>query len=91
MPRDAVKKLDISKLPPVLIIHFKRFCADSHYNSYRKKTTYVDFPLVNLDMINYVAPKERANNASLRPYNLYAVANHYGTLESGHYTGEETT
>lgn len=24
-PRDAIKKLDISKLPPILVIHFKRY------------------------------------------------------------------
>lgn len=88
VPRDAVKKLDISKLPPVLIIHLKRFYADP-YSHYRKKTAYVDFPLTNLDMLPYVAPKERANiTPSSRPYNLYAVTNHYGTLESGHYTGK---
>lgn len=26
-PRDAIKKLDITKLPPVLVIHMKRFVA----------------------------------------------------------------
>lgn len=90
-PRDAVKKLDISKLPPVLIIHLKRFYADPNFScsSYKKKTCKVDFPLERLDMLGYVAPKERANiAASARPYKLYAVSNHYGTLESGHYTGE---
>lgn len=25
--RDAIKKLDISKLPPILVIHFKRYVA----------------------------------------------------------------
>ena len=89
VPRDAIKKLDISKLPPVLIIHLKRFYADS-YSNCRKKTVKVDFPLTNLDMISYVAPKERANIRKAKTYNLYAVANHYGTLESGHYTGEST-
>lgn len=86
VPRDAIKKLDISKLPPVLIIHLKRFYFDSH--SYRKKTVYVDFPLTNLEMLPFVAPKERIMIANTtRPYSLYAIANHYGTLESGHYTG----
>lgn len=88
VPRDAIKKLDISKLPPVLIIHLKRFYADP-YGNYRKKTVYVDYPLTSLDMLPYVAPNERANIAATsRPYHLYAVSNHYGTLESGHYTGE---
>lgn len=86
-PRDAIKKCDISKLPPVLIIHLKRFSADTY--SFRKKTVYVDFPLTNLDMLPYVAPKERNVIANTtRAYNLYAISNHYGTLESGHYTGK---
>lgn len=86
-PREAVKKLDISKLPPVLIIHLKRFYADP-YGSFRKKTCYVNFPLTDLDMISFVAPKERINIASSHhSYHLYAVSNHYGSMESGHYTG----
>ncbi|KOB79141.1 Ubiquitin carboxyl-terminal hydrolase [Operophtera brumata] len=51
--RDALKKLDISRLPPVLVIHFKRFYVDpKEYmcNSYRKRQTYIDFPLEDLDM-----------------------------------------
>ncbi|XP_013381771.1 ubiquitin carboxyl-terminal hydrolase 8-like [Lingula anatina] len=77
--RDAVKKLDLWKLPHLLIIHFNRF----HFG-YRgqKLTIYVDFPLTALDMNNHISgPKGRPE------YNLYAVSNHYGgTLESGHYT-----
>ena len=82
--RDAIKKLDISKLPPVLVIHLKRFYADSY--SFRKKQIYVDFPLANLDMLGYVSPKEKIHVTN-HDYNLYAVSNHYGTMESGHYTG----
>jgi ubiquitin carboxyl-terminal hydrolase 8 len=86
-PRDAIKKLDISKLPPVLIIHLKRFSAEA-YTSFRKKTVLVDFPLTNLSMISYVAPSTRIHlSNSNYTYNLYAVSNHYGSMESGHYTG----
>lgn len=86
VPRDAIKKLDISKLPPVLIIHLKRFYGDSY--SFRKKSVFVEFPLTDLNMRDYVSPKERSNLSSKQHvYNLYAVSNHYGTMESGHYTG----
>ncbi|VVC94748.1 unnamed protein product [Leptidea sinapis] len=82
--RDAVKKLDISRLPPVLVIHFKRFYVDpKEYscNAYRKKQTYIDFPLENLDMRQY------SLNCTGNPiYDLYAVSNHYGSMEGGHYT-----
>jgi ubiquitin carboxyl-terminal hydrolase 8 len=85
--RNAVKKLDISKLPPILVIHFKRFYADPDSISYRKKQNYVNFPLTELDMAQYVAPSERKNLAQGKHiYNLYGVSNHYGSMESGHYT-----
>ncbi|XP_046972302.1 ubiquitin carboxyl-terminal hydrolase 8 isoform X1 [Vanessa cardui] len=82
--RDAVKKLDISRLPPVLVIHFKRFYVDpKEYmcNAYRKKQTYIDFPLEDLDM------RQFSLDCPGNPlYNLYAVSNHYGSMEGGHYT-----
>ncbi|CAH2268517.1 jg3777 [Pararge aegeria aegeria] len=82
--RDAVKKLDISRLPPVLVIHFKRFYVDpKEYmcNAYRKKQTYIDFPLEDLDM------RQFSLQCPGNPiYNLYAVSNHYGSMEGGHYT-----
>ncbi|XP_059053040.1 ubiquitin carboxyl-terminal hydrolase 8 [Achroia grisella] len=82
--RDAVKKLDISRLPPILVIHFKRFYVDpKEYmcNTYRKKQTYIDFPLVDLDMRQF-----SLHCPSKHIYNLYAVSNHYGSMEGGHYT-----
>ena len=90
VPRDAIKKLDISKLPPVLVIHLKRFYADPFMNStFRKKTVYVDFPLTDMNMMPYVARSEKNNGSNSKHiYNLYAVSNHYGSMESGHYTGE---
>lgn len=91
VPRDAIKKLDISKLPPVLVIHLKRFYADPYIQlKYRKKTIYVDFPLTDMSMIDCVARTERNNGSnSKHTYNLYAVSNHYGSMDAGHYTGEK--
>ncbi|XP_030374961.1 ubiquitin carboxyl-terminal hydrolase 8 isoform X2 [Scaptodrosophila lebanonensis] len=84
--RDAIKKLDISKLPPVLVVHLKRFYADpADTGAYIKKQNYLRFPLENMDMTPYIA---RAESRSITPktYNLYGVSNHYGSMESGHYT-----
>jgi ubiquitin carboxyl-terminal hydrolase 8 len=88
-PREAIKKLDISKLPPVLVIHLKRFYADPYMNStFRKKTISVDFPLIDMNMMPYVARSEKNNGSnSQHNYNLYAVSNHYGGMDCGHYTG----
>ncbi|KAJ8346024.1 hypothetical protein SKAU_G00302170 [Synaphobranchus kaupii] len=62
----------------------------------RKITTYVSFPL-ELDMTPFMASSKesRVNGQYLQPvdalnndnkYSLFAVVNHQGTLESGHYT-----
>lgn len=85
--RDAEKKLDISRLPGVLVIHLKRFHADLDMGGYRKKQNYVKFPSTSLDMRTFVARSEHGqyfNHMSV--YSLYAVSNHYGSMEGGHYT-----
>ncbi|XP_055635108.1 ubiquitin carboxyl-terminal hydrolase 8 isoform X2 [Toxorhynchites rutilus septentrionalis] len=88
--QDAIKKLDISRLPSILVIHFKRFYADpdSMTTVYKKKQNYVKFPLSELDMSTHIAPSELNRNQRLRShrYHLYGVSNHYGSMESGHYT-----
>uniref|UniRef100_A0A8D8Y6N5 Ubiquitin carboxyl-terminal hydrolase n=1 Tax=Cacopsylla melanoneura TaxID=428564 RepID=A0A8D8Y6N5_9HEMI len=77
--RDARKKLDITILPPILVLHFKRFTSDGWC---RKKQTTVEFPENNLSMNEYnLNPESRDSR-----YDLYAISNHYGTMESGHYT-----
>ncbi|XP_055545273.1 ubiquitin carboxyl-terminal hydrolase 15 isoform X2 [Wyeomyia smithii] len=86
----AIKKLDISRLPSILVIHFKRFYADPDAIStvYKKKQNYVKFPLTEFDMSAHIAPSEINRNLRLRNrrYHLYGVSNHYGSMESGHYT-----
>nr|XP_023669613.1 ubiquitin carboxyl-terminal hydrolase 8 isoform X2 [Paramormyrops kingsleyae] len=78
--RDATKKLEIWKVPPILLVHLKRFSYDGRWK--QKLQTYVDFPLENLDLMQYViGPKQ-----GLKKYNLYAMSNHYGGLDGGHYT-----
>ncbi|XP_030379447.1 ubiquitin carboxyl-terminal hydrolase 15-like [Scaptodrosophila lebanonensis] len=84
---DAFKKLDVSVLPPVLVIQIKRFWPSPQAGGgYEKKKTLVHFPLEDLDMQPYVAPLE----FELRPdipkkYRLYGVSNHFGSIGSGHY------
>ncbi|XP_036590905.1 ubiquitin carboxyl-terminal hydrolase 8 [Trichosurus vulpecula] len=78
--RDSMKKIEIWKLPPVLLVHLKRFSYDGRWK--QKLQTSVDFPLENLELSQYViGPK---NN--LKKYNLFSVSNHYGGLDGGHYT-----
>jgi hypothetical protein len=59
----TVKNLKISTLPPVLIIHLKRFCQTKMSNS---KLAYpVQFPLIGLDVKQFLSTKkndEQINN-----------------------------
>jgi len=78
----ATKKFDLWKLPPVLVIHFKRF---SYKNKYwrDKLETFVDYPGEGeiLDLSPWVQGKQE----NLPQYELYAVSNHFGSLGGGHY------
>jgi len=76
----ATKKFDLWKLPPILVIHLKRF---SYRNRYRrdKLDTLVKFPLEGLNLSEYTL-----SEAELPCYDLFAVSNHFGALGGGHYT-----
>lgn len=78
--RCAWKKLDLWKLPQVLVIHLKRF----HFSAtHRTKIGWlVDFPLHDLDLDEFIINPEVKGVK----YELFAVANHMGGLSSGHYT-----
>ncbi|OIW08452.1 hypothetical protein TanjilG_03128 [Lupinus angustifolius] len=78
--RQASKKLDLCRLPEVLVIHLKRF----QYSRFMKNKleTYVDFPVDNLDLSSYIS---YGNDKPYR-YMLYAISNHYGSMGGGHCT-----
>eukprot|EP00347_Sterkiella_histriomuscorum_P003013 403365930 len=75
----ASKKIDIWKLPSILIVHLKRF--EFHEKRYGKINDYVDFPLHNLNLTPYVSKLQREKPI----YDLFAVSNHEGYLGGGHY------
>ncbi|CAI9300916.1 unnamed protein product [Lactuca saligna] len=81
--RQATKKLDLWRLPEVLVIHLKRFSYSTTIRS--KLETFVDFPLHDLDLSTYVA-NNKNSHGSPQVYQLYALANHYGNMGAGHYT-----
>ncbi|KAL2325258.1 hypothetical protein Fmac_024316 [Flemingia macrophylla] len=78
--RQATKKLDLWKLPEVLVFHLKRFSYSRYLKN--KLDTFVNFPIHNLDLTKYVKSKDGQSYV----YDLYAVSNHYGGLGGGHYT-----
>ena len=73
----AIKKIEIYNAPKILIIQIKRFSQRDKIN------TKVNFPLTDLDISNYILSKEKDKKIK---YDLFAVANHYGSLYFGHYT-----
>uniref|UniRef100_J3NF45 Ubiquitin carboxyl-terminal hydrolase n=2 Tax=Oryza brachyantha TaxID=4533 RepID=J3NF45_ORYBR len=79
--RQASKKLDLWRLPEILIIHLKRF-SYSRYTK-NKLETCVDFPVHDLDLSKYIG--NRGQQMS-NHYQLYAISNHYGSMGGGHYT-----
>ena len=72
----ASKKIDIYKAPPILIIHLKRFSNNS------KIDNVVRFPISDLDIREFV---EEAKPDEEYKYDLFAIANHYGSMGFGHY------
>ncbi|CDS41499.1 ubiquitin carboxyl terminal hydrolase 4 [Echinococcus multilocularis] len=70
----------IRELPDVLLISIKRFHATGR--GWRKSSELVDFPLTALDMRAYLSKEAKCENTL---YDLYAVVNHMGKLDEGHY------
>ncbi|KAI1905468.1 hypothetical protein AGOR_G00016510 [Albula goreensis] len=78
--QQATKKLDLWSLPPVLVVHLKRFSYSRYMRD--KLDSLVDFPLTDLDMTEFLINP----NAGPCTYDLIAVSNHYGGMGGGHYT-----
>eukprot|EP00928_Gymnodinium_smaydae_P065136 TRINITY_DN48318_c0_g1_i1.p1 TRINITY_DN48318_c0_g1~~TRINITY_DN48318_c0_g1_i1.p1 ORF type:complete len:514 (+),score=83.25 TRINITY_DN48318_c0_g1_i1:150-1691(+) len=78
---DAKKKIDLWKLPPVLILHLKRFEYDNATGEFRKIATPLEAPLT-LDLAPYCSSPQREGAL----YEVVCVANHIGTYGAGHYT-----
>lgn len=105
------KTISITRLPQILVIHFKRFHI-MRSGQFQKLETFVSYPVAQqLDLGRYlpkvgsfldaeatvprmlVQEETRLMNGfpprnQMGPfkYQLYAVANHFGNLSTGHYT-----
>ena len=76
----AKKKIDIWKVPPLLIIHLKRFYFTK--SSHGKLDNRVEYPTSDLDISSYVSSPQKEPPL----YNLFAKIDHDGELASGHYS-----
>lgn len=52
--RRASKELSLARLPPILLIHLKRFEANGRFSD--KIDTFVDFPMKSLDLTGFMPP-----------------------------------
>ena len=82
--RAAKKQIRLFKLPRYLIIQLKKFQNSSGflYSSNDKKDSFIKYPLNNLDLSNFIENNEDIN----KKYELYAVIQHHGEINQGHYT-----
>ena len=79
---DATKKIDLWILPPILIIHLKRFIYDDFGRFGRKNQQALKQAIRQWDLRGFV----RSKGGDRPIYDMYAVSNHIGSLGGGHYT-----
>ncbi|XP_069685184.1 ubiquitin carboxyl-terminal hydrolase 22 isoform X2 [Periplaneta americana] len=97
--QESTKQLTMKKLPVVASFHLKRFEHSSRFH--KKIKTFVAFP-EHLDMTPFMSHRRNHNNnnnstnntcrglnsvtVADNRYSLFAVINHLGSLDAGHYT-----
>ncbi len=79
----AWKQFHLYRTPPILIVHLKRFHYSASTHRRDKIDSFIDFPLVGLDLTTEVM---HWTDDEKPLYDCYAVSNHYGGLGGGHYT-----
>ncbi|CAF1633950.1 unnamed protein product [Adineta ricciae] len=85
----AEKKMSVWRLPPILIIHLKRFkyyhgASHGYLSDSRVKIdTKVKFPVHDLNMGPYCSS---TTDSSQSRYDLFGIINHRGSAWFGHYT-----
>jgi len=82
--KEAWKKLEFHKTPPVLVLQLKRF----QYTRWSRErlSTPVTFPLEGLDLAPYCTSSSQAGpDPQPTVYDLAALSKHIGSLGGGHY------
>ncbi|KAJ3040198.1 hypothetical protein HDV00_011295 [Rhizophlyctis rosea] len=83
----AIKQNLLETLPPILILHLKRFVYDTETSSIRKLHKHVEYPITLNIRPDLLSPAARQTIGSNLTYRLFAVVYHHGKLAAGgHYT-----
>ncbi len=75
--------MELYKTPEILIVHFKRFSHQRGFFGGRKINDFIGFPVKGLNLTDYVISEDPEQKNAI--YDLYAVSNHYGSMNGGHY------
>ena len=81
----AKKQIKLYKMPKYLIIQLKKFENKANFFNYvneKKKDVYIKYPITNLNLSDFIENEEQKKYR----YDLYAVIQHHGTINEGHYT-----
>jgi len=76
------KRLLFWSLPNVMIIDIKRFIPSYATGRMKKNQQFIDIPISNVDFSKYVEGYAKETFI----YDLYAICNHHGQIDGGHYS-----
>src|SRR3990167_6736369 len=76
-------QLTLKVVPPILMLHLKRFKRDRELTKNSQK---VKIPFEGLDLSPYVGVHDKSLPRAPLIYDLYGAVLHQGTLTKGHYT-----
>lgn len=77
----CIKSSKLWTVPNYLIIHLKRFKQEGIL--IEKNNKFIDFPIKDLDITKFISKDKQDTNNYI--YDLYAINQHSGSIESGHY------
>ena len=75
------KRLLFWSLPNIMIIDIKRFITSMNGRT-KKNQQFIDIPINNVDFSKYVEGYAKETYI----YDLYAICNHHGQIDGGHYS-----
>lgn len=75
------KRLLFWSLPNIMIVDIKRFITSMNGKS-KKNQQFIDIPINNVDFSKYVEGYAKETYI----YDLYAICNHHGQIDGGHYS-----
>jgi ubiquitin C-terminal hydrolase len=79
--QDVHKRMLFWSLPNIMIIDIKRFITSMNGRS-KKNQQFIDIPINNVDFSKYVEGYAKETYI----YDLYAICNHHGQIDGGHYS-----